>query len=298
MKAQIIKHVGVVVLWSFAVVTVFWCSLLLFGYWQDGRGGSGTSNRLEEGEYTGWQISDGECNIAVVPIDGEITTSTYVSADETKGSVDETEPIMTSMSETLGTLGTAEYYDPNILGVLMLIDSPGGSGAASQMIADELRNSSMPNAAYVFDVAASGGYLIATGVDRIFANPFADVGSIGVTMSYLDYSKQNTEQGLEYVELASAKFKDSGDPDKQLTAEEKALFERDLKIHHETFVKEVATNRNLKVEDVAKLADGSTLPAPLALEAKLIDQIGGKEDVRAWFADQLRMTPEEVIFCQ
>lgn len=285
MKEQIVKHMGVVGLWSLAVLGVFWAGLQLFGYWHD--------------EWSGWnsdwQISDGECNIAVIPIDGEITTFPYVLEAESE---DELVPMVTSMSETLGTLGTAEYYDPDILGVLMLIDSHGGSGAASKLIADYLKGSAMPNAAYVLDVAASAGYLIATGADRIFANPFANVGSIGVTMSYLDNSKQNTEQGLEYVELVSAKFKDYGSPDRPLTAEEKGLIERDLKIYHEAFVKEVAENRGMSVDEVVKLADGSTLPAPLALEKKLIDAIGGKEDVRAWFAGELGMASEDIIFCQ
>jgi signal peptide peptidase SppA len=286
MLKPILKYVGVIVLWVAGLLGAFWIGLQLYGSWHDEWSGYNAS----------WKISDGGCNIAVVPIDGEITTFPYVSTSDLEST--ESTPIMTSMTETLSTLSTAEYYDENILGVLMLIDSPGGSGAASKMIADDLKDSSMPNAAYVLDIAASGGYLIATGADRIFANPFSDVGSIGVTMSYLDYSKQNTEQGLEYIELASAKFKDSGDPDKPLSAEEKALFERDLKIYHDIFVKEVAGNRNLPIEDVAKLADGSTLPAPLALEHKLIDQIGGKEDVRSWFAEQLGLTPEEVVFCQ
>lgn len=279
------KNVIFIGLCSFAGLAMFWGGLQIFGKWHDEWSGYNAS----------WQISDGECNIAVVPIDGELTTFPYVQdAQEEDG----TSPVMTSMSETLGMLGTSERYDTNILGVLMLIDSPGGSGAASKLIADELKNSAMPNAALVLDMAASGAYLVATGVDRIFATPLSEVGSIGVTMSYVDNSTQNAEQGLEFISLASGKFKDSGNPDKPLTDEEKALFERDLKIYHDAFVKEVAANRSLPVEDVAELADGSTLPASLALDKKLIDQIGGKEDVRAWFAEQLGMSAEEVVFCQ
>lgn len=281
---QTFKFIGIVAVCSCTLLGLFWAGLQIWGDWNDEWSGFNAS------QY----ISDGQCNIAVIPIDGEITSFPYVSEADADGLV----PVITSMSETLSTLGTAESYDPNILGVLMLIDSPGGSGSASKLIADDLKKSEMPNAAFVLDTAASGAYLIATGVDRIFASPFSDVGSIGVTMSYLDYSKQNEEQGLEFVSLASGKFKDSGTPERALTAEERALFERDLKIYHDTFVKEVAQNRNLPVEDVAKLADGSTLPAPLALEAKLIDQIGGKEDVRAWFAEKLNLPLEEVIFCQ
>ena len=282
---QVGKYVGVTVLVSVALLVIFSAGLEIFGSWHD--------------EWSGWNasqyISDGVCNIAVIPIDGEITTFPYTMEGDGSG---EPAPLMTSMSETLGQLDIAKNYDPNIEGVLMLIDSPGGSPSASKLIADELKGTELPVAAYVLDVAASGGYYVATGADRIFANPYSDVGSIGITMSYLDNSKQNAEQGLEFVSLSSGKFKDSGITDKPLTAEERALFERDLKIYHDTFVKDVALNRNLPIEDVAKLADGSTLPAPLALEAKLIDQIGGKEDARKWFAEQLGMSVEDVVFCQ
>ncbi|QQR65083.1 signal peptide peptidase SppA [Candidatus Kaiserbacteria bacterium] len=282
---QVVKFVGAVVLVAILIPTIFYVSLLLWGDWHD----------EWSGYNAGWYISDGQCNIAVIPIDGEITTFPYELGGEEEG---DPPSLSTSMTDTLSLLNTAENYDPNIQGILMLIDSGGGSPSASKMIADELKGSTLPVAAFILDYAASGGYYVATGADTIIANPFSDVGSIGITMSYLDYSKQNAEQGLEYVSLSSGKFKDSGTPDRALTAEERALFERDLKIYHDTFVKEVAQNRNLPVEDVAKLADGSTLPAPLALEAKLIDQIGGKEDARAWFAEQLGMNVEDVVLCQ
>jgi protease-4 len=281
---QAVKFIGIVVVGGVTLIVLFSAGLELWGEWHD-----------EWSGYNGSQyISDGECNVAVIPVDGEITTFPYVYETDTDGS----EIVTTNMVDILSRIEVAEDYDPDIQGILMLIDSSGGSPSASKLIADELKNSSRPVAAFVLDVAASGGYYIATGADTIIANPFSDVGSIGVTMSYLDYTKQNEEQGIEFVSLSSGKFKDSWNPDKPITPEERALFERDLTIAHDTFVKEVAENRNLLVEDVAMLADGSTLPAPLALEAKLIDQIGNRADVRAWFAEQLNLPLEEVIFCQ
>ena len=155
----------------------------------------------------------------------------------------------------------------------------------------------MPNAAYIVDSGASAAYLIASAADTIIASPFSDVGSIGITMSYLDYSAQNAAQGIEYISLASAKYKNYGDPDKPLTEEERALFERDLSVWHEALVAEVAENRNLPIEKIAKLADGSSMPGKLALEAGLIDAVGNREVARVWFANQLGMSPEEIVFC-
>ena len=116
-------------------------------------------------------------------------------------------------------------------------------------------------------------------------------------MSYLENSTQNKNNGLEFVSLASGKFKDSGVTDKPLTEEERSLFERDIKIYYDEFVKEVAENRNLSVEDVQKLADGSTQPGALALEHKLIDSLGDIETARSWFKEKTQTDESEVVFC-
>ena len=281
MNKTIFKIPLVIVLCVGSVLAVFWTGLLIYGSWHDEWSGYNAS------QY----VSDRYCNIAVVPVVGEITTFATATEDE-NGLI----PLVTSMSDTLTLLDEAEY-DPNIRGILMLIDSPGGSPTASMLVANELKNSSMPVASYILDVGVSGGYLIATGADTIIASPFADVGSIGVTMSYLDNTEQNANDGLKYVSLSTGKFKDSGDPNKPLTAEERALFERDLQISHDEFVKEVSENRNIPIEDVAKLADGSSMAGSLALENKLIDALGDKETARAWFANELGLQPEEVVFC-
>lgn len=274
---------GKVTFTGVATAALFYVGLVLFGIWHD--------------EWSGYNasayISDGYCNIAVVPVIGDIT-SYGEYADEDNNSY-----TLTTMGDTLSLLSMTQY-DPNIYGVLVLIDSPGGTPAASEAIANELITTSMymPVAAYIVETGASGAYLAATGADTIFASPFSDIGSIGVSMSYLDYTKQNENEGVEFVSLASAKYKDYGAPDKPLTADERLLLERDLKIYHDEFVKQVATNRDMDIEKVASLADGSTLPGSLALEAGLIDALGNKEDVRQWFAEQLELPSEQVVFCE
>lgn len=277
-----LKVVGIIILISALIPALFYVGLYIWGDWHD----EWASDR-ESGEY----IGNEDCNIAVIPVTGNVTTFS--------GEFDEfgNEYLTATMSDILIAIENAEI-DPEIDGILTIIDSAGGSGAAGEAIAEELKKSEMPVAAYIYDIGASAAYLVATGADTIIASPFSDVGSIGVTMSYLDRSEQNKEQGIEFVPLTSAKFKDYGNPDKPLTAEERKLMERDLAVWHDEFVEQVATNRNLPVEDVAKLADGSTLPGKLALEKKLIDQIGNKEAVRWWFAGKLDMPVDEVVFCQ
>jgi len=133
----------------------------------------------------------------------------------------------------------------------------------------------------------SAAYMAASGADEIFASKNSDVGSIGVTMSYLDYVKQNEKEGLTYIPLASGKFKDTGDPDKILTREEKDLLMRDIDIMHQNFVRMVAENRNLEIEKVAQLADGSSMLGEMALENGLIDRIGGMFEVEEFLKNKI-----------
>ena len=124
----------------------------------------------------------------------------------------------------------------------------------------------------------------------------SDVGGIGVAMSYLDYSQQNGQDGITYQQLSSGKFKDTGSPDKVLTAEEKELLMRDIKILHEAFVKRVAENRGLDIEQVEKLADGSTMLGRAAKENGLIDEIGNIYDAQKWIREKLGIEPEICIY--
>ncbi|MEK7152047.1 MAG: S49 family peptidase [Patescibacteria group bacterium] len=276
------QEIVTILLWVAAILIVFALGLQIFGSWYD--------------EWSGFNgsflLSDGYCNIAVIPIVGDI-----VAYNGASGYVGEDAPITTSAGDVRATVQAAQD-DPNIRGIFAPIDSYGGTPVASEVIANLFKASSMPIAALIGEVGTSGAYLAATGADVIFASPFSDIGSIGMTMSYLDNTEQNAENGIRYISLVSAQFKDYGTPDKSLTAAERALLERDLKIYHEQFVKEVAENRNLPVEEVAKIADGSSMPASLALENKLIDALGNEETVRAWFAEQLKMPIVEVVFCE
>ena len=265
-------------------LAMFWAGLWMWGNWND--------------EWSGFNaqftVSDGYCNIAVVPITGDITTLPYPEND----TVDSANQYPVAVvDDILNQLRRAEA-DPDIEGILVRIDSLGGTPVASEILANAIKTSRLPTAALIREFGISGGYLAATGADTIFASPLSDVGSIGITMSYLENVGKNTKDGLRYVQLSSAPFKDYGSPDKPLTAAERALFERDLKIYHEEFIKQVAANRNLPIEAVAKLADGSSMPGALALEHGLINALGNQAATRSWFAEQLGLTVPDIEFCE
>jgi len=172
--------------------------------------------------------------------------------------------------------------DNNIADVIVEIDSWGGSPFASEEIMMALNGLSKPTVAVIRERALSGAYLVASAADRIFASKISEVGGIGVTMSYLDYSKQNEANGIIYQQISSGKFKDAGDPDKPLTDEEKELLMRDTKLMHAMFINSVAANRNLDIEKVVELADGSSILGLDAIDKGLIDEIGDTDSAYDW----------------
>ncbi len=238
--------------------------------------------------YSFTTISDGTCNIAVMPIDGVIMPfgSGYQYGD-----------FVTTPTDVRDFI-TALEYETTIEGVLFEINSPGGTPVASEAIASEIADLELPNIALVGDVAASGGYMVAMASDMIVASPMSDVGSIGITMSYLEESEKNEEEGLTYVPLNSGKFKDIGSSNKPITDEERSLLEGQLKEVHEYFVDMVSRYRNIDRDQVAALADGSTMTGRKAQEAKLVDTLGGRNEAKAAFADKLGKDVADISFCE
>jgi protease-4 len=151
-------------------------------------------------------------------------------------------------SDYVDYLITTANEDPDIHGIIVEVDSGGGSPVAGEEIANAIKRSKKPVVAYIRDLGASSAYLSVSSADKILASKNSDVGSIGVTMSYLSNVESNYSNGYTYEQLSTGRYKDAGSPDKPLTEEERALFMRDLNILHDNFVKVVAENRNLPAE--------------------------------------------------
>lgn len=231
------------------------------------------------------------CNIAIIPITGEVVATSVPAGDGEAGED------ITDLDQTLALIRQA-HDDRSTQGIMLRIDSGGGSPVAGQTIMRALKASPVPTVALIREIGTSAAYLIASGTDHIIASEYSDVGSIGVTMSYLDYAAQNKQQGLTYNMISSGRFKDSGSPDKPVTAAERALFERDIQILYEQLVKEISENRGMSIAEVTALADGSTMVGSMALESRLIDALGDQETARQWFAQTLELDPEDVVFCE
>lgn len=182
--------------------------------------------------------------------------------------------------------------NPDIKAILIEVDSGGGSPVAGEEIANAIKASDKPVVAVIRDTGASAAYWSISSASKIFASANSDVGSIGVTMSYLSNAEKNKKDGLSYENLSSGKYKDSGDPDKALTNEEKAVFMRDINIIFENFVKAVSENRNLPIKTVKGFADGSTVLGEKAKELGMIDEIGGMTEAEEYLSGIIGEKPE------
>jgi len=241
---------------------------------------------LSDSEYT----EETACNVLGIELHGDLTTYIPPTDTDEEGFA----LIDSTASENIVYAINDAENDESIKAIILEVDSYGGYPVAGEEVANALKKANKPTIALIREGGVSAAYMAASGADKIFASQNSDVGSIGVTMSYLDNTQQNLKEGLNYVSLSSGRFKDTGDPNKTLTQEEKNLLMRDVNILHENFIKMVAENRNLDIEKVRKLADGSTMLGEMALQNGLIDQIGGMFEVKQYLKEKIG---EETEIC-
>jgi protease-4 len=193
---------------------------------------------------------------------------------------------VSSSDEIVRALEAAEQ-DDSVRGVIVEVDSPGGSAYAGDAIRTALERLGKPSVAVIKEYGDSAAYWAATGADWIIAAPTSDVGSIGVTGSYVDSSLANEQNGYTYVELTSGPYKDTGSPDKGLTQDEYDYLQGSVDQLFSMFVDAVAESRSLPRDKVLALADGSTMFGRDALRAGLIDEVGGLKEAREYLAREL-----------
>lgn len=175
--------------------------------------------------------------------------------------------------------------DNSIAGVLLRVDSPGGAVAPSQEIfkaVSDLSASGKPVVVSMGNVAASGGYYVAAPADKIFANPGTITGSIGVIMQFPHYHEFLDKLGVKMTTIKAGKLKDIGNPNRELTKEEKTFLQDFIDNTHSQFINHVATSREMDPEKVRKLADGRIYTGEQALEAELVDSLGSFSEAMAY----------------
>ena len=193
---------------------------------------------------------------------------------------------VTSSDEIRKLIRRAERND-KIKAIVFKINSPGGSAVASEEVANAIEKTNKTTVAWIREIGTSGAYWIASSTDHVVANRMSITGSIGVIASYLGFSGFITEHNITYERLVSGNLKDIGSPFKEMTPEEKVLFQKSLDAIHDYFVDEVAENRNLKKRAVEKIATGQFFIGDEAKDLGLVDELGGREEVIAYIEEQI-----------
>lgn len=174
---------------------------------------------------------------------------------------------------------------PHFKAIVIRINSPGGTAAGAQEVYEKLmnvrRNTGKKVVVSMGDVAASGGYYIASAADKIVAERATLTGSIGVIAELVDLQGLFKKIGVRPETLKAGRLKDLGSQTRPLTPEEKKLFQDILNETHDDFISDVAKGRKLPEDYVRKLADGRVYTGKQALQLHLVDSLGGLEDAQA-----------------
>jgi protease-4 len=200
----------------------------------------------------------------------------YAGGDIVGGKGDGTQIAADDMAATLKKV----RKDDNIKAVVFRIDSRGGSSLASDIIWREakLLAAEKPLIVSMSDVAASGGYYIATPARKIFAEPTTVTGSIGVFGLIPNAHKLlEDKMGLSFEYVGTGKHSDIGAIDRPMKPEEREYIESVIDKIYDTFLSRVAEGRNMTKEQVHEIAQGRVWTGVMAKEVGLVDELGGLE---------------------
>lgn len=187
--------------------------------------------------------------------------------------------------------------DDSVQAVLLRVNSPGGSAAATQEAAAELqklKDLGKPVVVSMGDTAASGAYWLAAYGDKIYANPSTITGSIGVYMSYYDVQGLSEKLGVREEKIKSGPHKDIFSPFRPMTEEERRLTQNMVDDMYEQFVAVVAEQRHMDGEKVRSLADGRVFTGVQAKEAGLVDELGNYYDALGYAGTLIHADPDKV----
>ena len=225
-------------------------------------------------------ISD---KIAVLNIDGAISANAVNNQWSDEFSLD----------SFLASIERAKK-DKKVKAVIVRINSPGGTVAASQDIYDALLRlrKSKPLVISMADVAASGGYYVASTGDRIVAQSGTMTGSIGVIFNFMDVAQLADKVGVTSHVIKSGQFKDSGSMYRKMTSSEQKLFQTSVDTAYKQFIDDIAKariNRNdnyspdktvLTMENLKKYADGRIFLGEEAQKLGFVDIIGSQYEAQ------------------
>ncbi len=232
---------------------------------------SGTADAAPVTYEEEYVSGEGTNKIAVVPVEG-----TIASADSTVGGVQSTvtpEGLEAALDQAAG--------DDAVKGVVLEVNSPGGGVTASdqmhQSIMDFKNATGKPVIVSMGDTAASGGYYISTAADEIVANETTFTGSLGVIVHLTNFSGLADKYGVKEEVIKSGEFKNMGSQFKELTPEEREIFQSIVDESYDEFVDVIVEGRHLPEDRVREIADGRIYSGEQAKALGLVDKFGDLE---------------------
>jgi protease-4 len=175
-----------------------------------------------------------------------------------------------------------------VKGVMLSIDSPGGTTAGGEMIFDAIRRvaAKKPVVAQIGTIAASGGYMVACAADHIVARQTSIVGSIGVLVQFPDLTGLMDKLGIKLESIKSSPLKAEPNPFNPTTEEEKAVIRNMILDSYNWFVDLVAKSRHMDRAKALELANGAVFTGRQGKENGLVDSLGGEREAVAWLESQ------------
>jgi protease IV len=231
-----------------------------------GGGGGGVSS---SSNYTEEYVSgEGTEKVAVIPVEGTITAD----LGGTAGALPTTTP--GGLQDALDQASD----DESVEAVILEINSPGGGVTASAEMRDSIldfkEETDLPVVVSMADTAASGGYYIAAPADEIVAYESTLTGSLGVYIGLLNISEAAERYGITQEYVRSGEFKTMGDPFRELSEDEREIFQSIVDQDYEEFVDVIVEGRDLPEDEVREIADGRVYSGLQARELGLVDEIG------------------------
>ena len=228
-------------------------------------------SKLEETVVSG----DGRDKIVLLDISGVIS-----SKERRRGLFQEQTSMVAQLREELEKAS----QDKKVRGVILRLNTPGGTVTASDIIYQEIirfkRERAIPVVACMMELATSGGYYVSIAADTIVAHPTSVTGSVGAIAVKFNAQGLMEKIGVEDETVTAGDKKDLFAPWRPLTEEERAIIQGMLNDFYQRFITLIAENRKtLNLEQVKTLADGRVYTADQALKNGLVDEIGYLADV-------------------
>jgi protease-4 len=210
--------------------------------------------------------------IAVVPITGAIMTSSGSGSLLSSGETNSRE-ISEKLYEIVG--------DSSIKGVILDINSPGGSPVAAEEISNAIeyvKSQGIPVYATFSDLGASGAFWVAMSADKVYSSAMSTIGSVGVTSAGLGFERLIEQYNISYRRQTAGEFKDMGSPYRAPTNAENEKIQVILDEIHMAFINHVATSRNLSYSHVEEDSTGEIFLGTYGKERGYVDKIGNYKD--------------------